>query len=74
MQIAKVANNEQQNDNEEIALSEYSYDDKGRLVQNLLCNRQDTMIKRLYIYLKIVISHMTLVILEIFYGDMRWHH
>ena len=74
MQIAKVANNEQQNYNEEIALSEFSYDDKGRLVQNLLCNRQDTMIKRLYIYLKIVISHMTLVILEIFYGDMRWHH
>ena len=44
MQIAKVANNEQQNYNEEIALSEFSYDDKGRLVQNLLCNRQDTIL------------------------------
>ena len=34
-QIAKVANNEQQNDNEEIALSEFSYDVLGRLVQSM---------------------------------------
>ena len=31
------------NDNEEIALSELSYDDMGRLVQNLLHNQKDTI-------------------------------
>ena len=28
---------------DEIILSEYSYDNTGRLVQNLLCNKQDTI-------------------------------
>ena len=33
----------QLNSEDEIILSEYSYDNTGRLVQNLLCNRQDTI-------------------------------